>query len=78
MPAEIASAFGMTGDELSDESLDTQDAIDTAAVGAGAGGGSSSVNVVGGASSTTNVKNEQSVTSTSSSPTSGRGRRFRR
>ena len=78
LPGNIAAAFGMTGDELSDESLDTQDAIGAAAVGAGAGGGSSSVNVVGGASSTTNVKNEQSVTSTSSSPTSGRGRRFRR
>lgn len=78
LPGNIAAAFGMTGDELSDESLDTQDAIGAAAVGAGAGGGSSSVNVVGGSSSTTNVKNEQSVTSTSSSPTSGRGRRFRR
>lgn len=78
MPAEIASAFGMTGDELSDESLDTQDAVSAATVAASAGGGSSSVNVVGGSSSTTNVKNEQSVTSTSSSPTSGRGRRFRR
>ena len=78
LPGNIAAAFGMTGDQLSDESLDTQDAIGAAAVGAGAGGGSSSVNVVGGSSSTTNVKNEQSVTSTSSSPTSGRGRRFRR
>ena len=78
IPGEIAAAFGMTGDELSDESLDTQDAVGAAAVGAGAGGGSSSVNVVGGSSSTTNVKNEQSVTSTSSNPTSGRGRRFRR
>ena len=78
VPGEIAAAFGMTGDELSDESLDTQDAVGAAAVGAGAGGGSSSVNVVGGSSSTTNVKNEQSVTSTSSNPTSGRGRRFRR
>ena len=78
LPGNIAAAFGMTGEELSDESLDTQDAVGAAAVGAGAGGGSSSINVVGGASSTTNVKNEQSVTSTSGSPTSGRGRRFRR
>lgn len=78
LPGNIAAAFGMTGDELSDESLDTQDAVSAATVAASAGGGSSSVNVVGGSSSTTNVKNEQSVTSTSSSPTSGRGRRFRR
>ena len=77
-PVDIAAAFGMSGQDVSDESLDTQDAVGAAAAAGGAGGGSSSVNVVGGASSTTNVKNEQSVTSTSSSPTSGRGRRFRR
>ena len=77
MPADIAAAFGMTGQDVLDESLDTEDAQQGAAAGA-TGGSSTNMTLVGGSSSQTNVKNETSIASTSGSPTSGRGRRFRR
>ena len=77
-PIDIGAAFGMSGQDVSDETLDTQDAVGAAAAAGGAGAGSSTVNMIGGSANQTNVKNEQSVTSTSGSPTSGRGRRFRR
>lgn len=77
-PIDIGAAFGMSGQDVSDETLDTQDAVGAAAAAGGAGAGSSTVNMIGGSANQTNVKNEQSITSTSGSPTSGRGRRFRR
>ena len=77
VPGDIGAAFGMTGQDVLDESLDTEDAQQGAAAGA-TGGSSTNMTLVGGSSSQTNVKNETSIASTSGSPTSGRGRRFRR
>ena len=77
VPGDIGAAFGMTGQDVLDESLDTEDAQQGAAAGA-TGGSSTNMTLVGGSSSQTNVKNETSIASTSSSPTGGRGRRFRR